>query len=110
MSKPTTWIIIALITAIIIVVIIKAVQKSAATRAAANAAENQTTLALAALAYKQQQDAIYAGEHAGVGDWLNAGTGLFSAIGSIFSGVQIGGSGTGGSTANTANALANMQG
>lgn len=89
--KPTTWIIIGLVAAILIVVIVKAVQKSAEQKRLAEAQKNQTTLALAALAAKQQQAQIWSQEHGGTGDWLSTIGNVAGAVGSIFSGVQLGG-------------------
>ena len=98
MSKLQIYIIIGLIAVILIVVIVKAVQKSAETKAASAAAQNQTTLALAALTYKQQQDAINAQNTASLGDWLNTVGSIGNAVGSIFSGVNLG-LGSGGTAA-----------
>lgn len=90
MSKLTTWIIIGLIAAIIIVVIVKAVQKSAATKAAAAAAQNQNTLAMAALSYKQQQDANYLATHPGAAGYISSIGTAASGFGSLFGGLFTG--------------------
>lgn len=105
MSKLQIYIIIGLIAAILIVFVIKAVQKSAETKAAAAAAQNQTTLALAAINYKQNQNALDAQEQASVGDWLNTVGSIGDSVAAIFSGINLG-LGGGGKTSDVAGALA----
>ena len=84
MSKLQIYIVIALAAIIVIVVIIKAVQKSSDTRQAAAAAQNQTTLALAALTYKQNADNIAAAEHGTAYEWFESMNNAVEGFGGVW--------------------------
>ena len=96
-SKALIWITAILVLAIVAVVYFQQRAKQKQIEAQNQQAANEAMLAMQYMNFVSNQDTIYAQEHASVGDWLSTISNIGSAVGAIFSGVQIGGAPSSGS-------------